>query len=59
MYGINTTQGKKGEKNSMFKREIVNDKPRGKKNQGFCYQVPFIDDSREKKMIPFVNALMA
>ena len=43
----------------MFKREIVNDRPRGKKNQGFRYQVSFIDDSKEKKMIPFVDALMA
>ena len=35
-------------------------KPQRKKtNQGFHYQVPFIDDSKEKKMVPFVDALMA
>ena len=61
MYGINTTQGKKGEKNSKFKRErLLMTKPQRKKtNQGFHYQVPFIDDSKEKKMVPFVDALMA
>ena len=61
MCGINTTQGKKGgNKFNVQEREIVNDKAPGiKKNQDFHYQVPFIDDSKEKKMIPFVDALMA
>ena len=43
-------------------REIVNDKALGekKKNQAFHYQVPFVDDSKEKKMVAFVDAsLMA
>ena len=45
----------------MFKRErLLTTKPWGKKKyQDFHYQVPFIDDSEEKKMIPFVDALMA
>ena len=37
-------------------------KPWGKKkkNQAFHYQVPFVDDSKEKKMVAFVDAsLMA
>ena len=61
MYGINTTQGKKGEKNSMLKKErLLMTKPQEKKkNQGFHYQVPFVDDSKEKMMVPFVDALMA
>ena len=62
LYGINTTQGKKGEKkSSVQEREVVNDKaPKKKKtNQGFHDQVPFVDDSKEKKMVPFVDNLMA
>ena len=44
----------------MFKREkLLMTKPWGKKNQAFHYQVPFVDDSKEKKMVPFVDALMA
>ena len=45
----------------MLKRErLLMTKTRGKKiNQGFHYQVPFVDDSKEKKMVPFVDALMA
>ena len=47
----------------MFKRErLLMIKPlekRKKKNQEFHYQVPFVDVSKEKKMVPFVDALMA
>ena len=46
----------------MLKKErLLMTKPQGKKkkNQGFHYQVPFIDDSKEKMMVPFVDALMA
>ena len=45
----------------MLKKErLLMTKPwGGEKNQGFHYQVPFVDDSREKMMVPFIDALMA
>ena len=45
----------------MLKKErLLMTKPQEKKNQGFHYQVPFIDDSKEKKMVAFIDAsLMA
>ena len=60
MYGINTTQGKKGGKIQCARERLLMTKPQRKKtNQGFHYQVPFVDDSKEKKMVPFIDALMA
>ena len=43
----------------MLKKErLLMTKPqeKKKKNQGFHYQVPFVDDSKEKMMVPFVDA---
>lgn len=43
----------------MLKKErLLMTKPRKKKN-GFHYQVPFVDDSKQKITVPFVDALMA